>query len=129
MIINSGFSSGGGRKSVTVYATLLATGWELETVSASGTQTMAQLPEPGFPMAYVQTVNVSGIASNSTAIVSLYPFATPEQFKAAASAQLIAADQGDGTITVRVGASYINNSGEDSGDPPSIDIPIQVTIL
>lgn len=117
------------KPSNTVYATLLADGWELETVSASGIQTMAQFPEPGFPMAYVQTVNVSGITSSSTAIVSLYPFATPDQFKAAAAAQLIAANQGDGTITVRVGASYIKNSGEDPGDSPTIDIPIQITIL
>lgn len=42
MIINSGFSNGGGRKSVTVTATLLATGWVEQTFSGGGSANSIQ---------------------------------------------------------------------------------------
>lgn len=127
MIINSGFSSGGGRKSVTVTATLLATGWTFDMVNDTGAATRV-VPEPGTTGAYQQTVSVAGITENSTAIVSLSPLATAAQFQAAVPLQLIAVEQGDGTITVRIGASYCTTSAPPI-DPPTIDIPIQVTIL
>ena len=127
MIINSGFSSGGGRKSVTVTATLLATGWTFDMVNDTGKATRV-VPEPGTTGAYQQTVSVAGITENSTAIVSLSPLATAAQFQAAVPLQLIAVEQGDGTITVRIGASYSSTSATPV-DPPTVDIPIQVTIL
>lgn len=129
MIINSGFSSGGGRKSVTVTATLLASGWTFDMVNDTDAATRV-VPEPGPSTAinvYQQTVSVAGITENSTAIVSLSQFVTSSQFKAATPLQLFASGQGNGTITVRIGASY--STSDSPIDPPTIDIPIQVTIL
>lgn len=132
MIINSGFSSGGGRKSVTITATLLASKWTFDLVNDTGaaTRTLPEtgIPEPGTTGAYQQTVSVAGITENSTAIVSLSPLATAAQFQAAVPLQLIAVEQGDGTITVRIGASYSSTVPPPVG-PPTIDIPIQITIL
>lgn len=127
MIINSGFSSGGGRKSVTVTATLLASGWTFDIVNDTGAATRV-VPEPGTTGAYQQTVSVAGITENSTAIVSLSSSVTSAQFKAAAPLQLFASGQGNGTITVRIGASYSTTDAPPI-DPPTIDIPIQITIL
>lgn len=110
-----------------VYATLLATGWTFDMVNDTGAATRV-VPEPGTTGAYQQTVSVAGIAENSTAIVSLSPLATAAQFQAAVPLQLIAVEQGDGTITVRIGASYSTTSAPPI-DPPTVDIPIQVTIL
>lgn len=126
MIINSGFSSGGGRKSVTVTATLLASKWTFDRINDTGAATRVVL-EPGTTGAYQQTVSVAGITENSTAIVSLSPLATAAQFQAAVPLQLIAVEQGDGTITMRIGASY--STSDSPIDPPTVDIPIQVTIL
>ena len=115
------------KPSNTVYATLLATGWTFDRINDTGAATRV-VPEPGTTGAYQQTVSVAGITENSTAIVSLSPLATATQFKAATPLQLIAVEQGDGTITVRIGASYSTTSAP-SIDPPTIDIPIQITIL
>lgn len=121
MIINSGFSSGGGRKSVTVTATLLASKWTFDRINDTGAATRV-VPEPGPSTAinvYQQTVSVAGITENSTAIVSLSPLVTSAQFKAATPLQLIAVEQGDGTITVRIGASYSSTDAPPSARPPS----------
>lgn len=115
------------KPSNTVYATLLATGWTFDIVNDTGAATRV-VPEPGTTGAYQQTVSVAGITENSTAIVSLSPLATAAQFQAAVPLQLIAVEQGEGTITVRIGASYSTTSAP-SIDPPTVDIPIQVTIL
>ena len=111
----------------TVYATLLASGWTFDMVDDTGAATRV-VPEPGTTGAYQQTVSVAGITENSTAIVSLSPLATAAQFQAAVPLQLIAVEQGDGTITVRIGASYSSTSAPPI-DPPTVDIPIQITIL
>lgn len=115
------------KPSNTVYATLLATGWTFDIVNDTGAATRV-VPGPGTTGAYQQTVSVAGITENSTAIVSLSPIATAAQFQAAVPLQLIAVEQGDGTITVRIGASYSTTSAPPV-DPPTVDIPIQVTIL
>lgn len=117
------------KPSNTVYATLLATGWTFDRINDTGAATRV-VPEPGPSTAinvYQQTVSVAGITENSTAIVSLSQFVTSSQFKAATPLQLIAVEQGDETITVRIGASY--STGDSPIDPPTVDIPIQVTIL
>ena len=110
----------------TVTATLLATGWTFDMVNDTGAATRV-VPEPGTTGAYQQTVSVAGITESNTAIVSLPSSVTSAQFKAAAPLQLFASGQGNGTITVRIGASY--STGDPPIDPPTIDIPIQVTIL
>ena len=117
------------KPSNTVYATLLATGWTFDRINDTGAATRV-VPEPGPSTAinvYQQTVSVAGITENSTAIVSLSQFVTSSQFKAATPLQLIAVEQGDGTITMRIGASY--STSDSPIDPPTVDIPIQVTIL
>ena len=117
MIINSGFSSGGGRKSVTVTATLLASGWTFEAFN------------DGPVSQYVarQTVNVSGMTAAATAIVSLNSSANAATAKAAAPLMLRAVAQAEGTVTVEASAVTSASSGGDI--PIEVDIPIQVTIL
>ena len=115
------------KPSNTVYATLLATGWTFDIVNDTDAATRV-VPEPGTTGAYQQTVSVAGITENNTAIVSLPSSVTSAQFKAAAPLQLFASGQGNGTITVRIGASYCSTSAPPI-DPPTVDIPIQVTIL
>ena len=119
------------KPSNTVYATLLASGWTFDKINDTGAATRV-VPEPGPSTAinvYQQTVSVAGITENSTAIVSLSQFVTSSQFKAATPLQLIAVEQGDGTITMRIGASYSTSDSPSPIDPPTVDIPIQVTIL
>ena len=124
MIINSGFSSGGGRKSVTVYATLLASGWEWVNVY-NIPQTRAL--DPGWIYVCRQTVNVSGMTESATAIVSLDPSAVNMVAQAAASAMLRAVEQANGTVTIEAAAYTAYQTSEDI--PIEVDIPIQVTIL
>ena len=117
------------KPSNTVYATLLASGWTFDRINDTGAATRV-VPEPGPSTAinvYQQTVSVAGITENNTAIVSLSQFVTSSQFKAATPLQLIAVEQGDGTITMRIGASY--STSDSPIDPPTVDIPIQITIL
>ena len=115
------------KPSNTVYATLLATGWTFDMVNDTGAATRV-VPEPGTTGVYQQTVSVAGITESNTAIVSLPSSVTSAQFKAAAPLQLFASGQGNGTITVRIGASYSSTDAPPIG-PPTVDIPIQITIL
>lgn len=113
------------KPSNTVYATLLATGWEAETISDSSTA--PYVADQGQTFVAVQTVSVAGITANSTAIVSLAPTNSLDVVKAAASAMLQASAQGNGTVSVRAYAYTAMASGSEGH--PEVDIPIQVTIL
>lgn len=109
----------------TVTATLLATGWESETITDSSTA--SYVADQGQTYVAVQTVSVTGIAANSTAIVSLAPTNSLDVVKAAASAMLQASTQGNGTVSVRAYAYTAIASGSEGH--PEVDIPIQITIL
>lgn len=109
----------------TVTATLLATGWESETITDSSTA--PYVADQGQTFVAVQTVSVAGITANNTAIVSLAPTNSLDVVKAAASAMLQASAQGNGTVSVRAYAYTAMASGSEGH--PEVDIPIQVTIL
>ena len=113
------------KPSNTVYATLLATGWEAEVISDSSTA--PYVADQGQTFVAVQTVSVAGITANSTAIVSLAPTNSLDVVKAAASAMLQASAQGNGTVSVRAYAYTAMASGSEGH--PEVDIPIQITIL
>lgn len=122
MIINSGFSSGGGRKSVTVTATLLASGWVEKTFSGGGSANSIQpMSAPSgaddYPF-YQQDVTVQGVTADNTCIVSTQDGLNKTEYKAAAAALLHAHAQSTNKVTV---VAY--------GTQPTIDIPIQITIL
>ena len=87
-------------KSQSVFATLLATGWI------------------GDEKPYTQTVAVSGLSAEQNGQASLAQSASSEQEAAAIKAVLSVSAQADGSLTIKA-----------SGHKPSIDIPIEVTLL
>ena len=87
-------------KSQSVAATLLASGWI------------------GDEKPYTQAVVVSGLTAQQNGQASLAHTASAEQEAAAVKAILSVSAQADGTLTIKA-----------SGQKPSIDIPIEITLL
>lgn len=87
-------------KSRSVTVTLLADGWV------------------GSEKPYTQTVSVSGLGAEQNGQASLAQGAAPEQETAAIKAVLSVSAQADGSLTIKA-----------SGQKPSVDIPIEVTLL
>ena len=110
------------KPSNTVYATLLATGWVEQTFSGGGSansiQSMsAPSGEDDYPF-YQQDVTVQGVTADNTCIVSTQEGLNKTEYNAAAAALLHAHAQSTNKVTI---VAY--------GVQPTIDIPIQVTIL
>ena len=110
------------KPSNTVYATLLATGWVEETFSGGGSANSIQpMSAPSsaddYPF-YQQDVTVQGVTADNTCIVSTQEGLNKTEYKAAAAALLHAHAQSANKVTI---VAY--------GVQPTIDIPIQVTIL
>lgn len=110
------------KPSNTVYATLLATGWIEQTFSGGGSANSIQpMSAPSgsddYPF-YQQDVTVQGVTADNTCIVSTQEGLNKTEYKAAAAALLHAHAQAANKVTI---VAY--------GTQPTIDIPIQVTIL
>lgn len=110
------------KPSNTVYATLLATGWVEKTFSGGGSANSIQpMSAPSsaddYPF-YQQDVTVQGVTADNTCIVSTQEGLNKTEYKAAAAALLHAHAQSANKVTI---VAY--------GVQPTIDIPIQVTIL
>lgn len=110
------------KPSNTVYATLLATGWVERTFSGGGSANSIQpmsAPSSGddYPF-YQQDVTVQGVTADNTCIVSTQDGLNKTEYKAAAAALLHAHAQSTNKVTV---VAY--------GTQPTVDIPIQITIL
>lgn len=106
----------------TVTATLLATGWVEQTFSGGGSANSIQpMSAPSsaddYPF-YQQDITVQGVTADNTCIVSTQDGLNKTEYKAAAAALLHAHAQSTNKITV---VAY--------GTQPTIDIPIQITIL
>lgn len=110
------------KPSNTVYATLLASGWVEQTFSSGGSANSIQpMSAPSgaddYPF-YQQDVTVQGVTADNTCIVSTQEGLNKTEYKAAAAALLHAHAQSANKVTI---VAY--------GVQPTIDIPIQVTIL
>lgn len=110
------------KPSNTVYATLLATGWIEQTFSGGGSANSLQpMSAPSgsddYPF-YQQDVTVQGVTADNTCIVSTQEGLNKTEYKAAAAALLHAHAQSTNKVTI---VAY--------GTQPTIDIPIQITIL
>lgn len=110
------------KPSNTVYATLLASGWVEQTFSSGGSANSIQpMSAPSgaddYPF-YQQDVTVQGVTADNTCIVSTQEGLNKTEYKAAAAALLHAHAQAANKVTI---VAY--------GTQPTIDIPIQVTIL
>ena len=87
-------------KSETVSATLLATGWV------------------GEDRPFTQTVAVAGLGAEQNGSAQVAKSANEEQESAAVRANLKVTGQADGTLTITA-----------RGEKPTVDIPIEVTLL
>lgn len=110
------------KPSNTVYATLLATGWVEQTFSGGGDANSLQpMSAPSgaddYPF-YQQDVTVQGVTADNTCIVSTQEGLNKTEYNAAAAALLHAHAQSTNKVTI---VAY--------GTQPTIDIPIQITIL
>ena len=110
------------KPSNTVYTTLLATGWVEETFSGGGSANSIQpMSAPSgaddYPF-YQQDVTVQGVTADNTCIVSTQEGLNKTEYKAAAAALLHAHAQSTNKVTI---VAY--------GTQPTVDIPIQITIL
>lgn len=110
------------KPSNTVYATLLASGWIEQTFSGGGSANSIQpMSAPSgsddYPF-YQQDVTVQGVTADNTCIVSTQEGLNKTEYNAAAAALLHAHAQSANKVTI---VAY--------GVQPTIDIPIQITIL
>lgn len=110
------------KPSNTVYATLLATGWVEQTFSGGGSANSIQpmsapSSEDDYPF-YQQDVTVQGVTADNTCLVSTQEGLNKTEYNAAAAALLHAHAQAANKVTI---VAY--------GTQPTIDIPIQITIL
>lgn len=87
-------------KSTTRNALLLAAGWV------------------GTDKPYIQTVSVDGLGAEQNGQASLAQSASDEQERAAVKAELTVCGQAEGSLTIKA-----------KGERPSVDIPIEITLL